>query len=179
MTEDEKLDRVVCGLKPRAKVQVKLQDPLTFEEAVRMVETVDQMLFQSKTNRINTLPQVSTAPSSLYNQLDPMEVDLQTAQLNLPKLSKDLCEECRGNAYASGVASQDTSQENVLRNKKTEGGSHRWPRPREERIVDDYAPSDPMAHRNILKTNSENVASPMNLADYDYQEPMNPSNPNY
>ena len=41
ITEDEKLDRFVRGLKTRTRNQVNLEDPETFEEACRLAEAID------------------------------------------------------------------------------------------------------------------------------------------
>lgn len=70
ISEDEKLDRYVRGLKPRTRKEVDLRDPSTFAEAVRIAERLDTTMDRVFQRPANPAPRRNDGPSPMeINQL--------------------------------------------------------------------------------------------------------------
>ena len=68
MTEDEKVDKFIRGLKEKTRQEVDIRDPKTLDEAIRIADRYDSISFQSHRRQ---LPRISTQRSSAT----PMELD--------------------------------------------------------------------------------------------------------
>ncbi len=54
ISEGEKMDRFIRGLKPQVQREVEIRDPQTFDEAVRMAERIDAVEFRMRQRYIPT-----------------------------------------------------------------------------------------------------------------------------
>lgn len=48
MTEDEKMDRYSRGLKPEARKEVELRDPLNLKETMKLSKRINNISFSAK-----------------------------------------------------------------------------------------------------------------------------------
>lgn len=83
LTDEEKLDRYVRGLKPATRREVEVRDPTTFDEAARIAERYDQISFQRNRVRMEGF--------GSEQMTVPMELGAITYEDGLPKnkLSQD------------------------------------------------------------------------------------------
>jgi Ty3 transposon capsid-like protein/Zinc knuckle len=79
LTDTSKLDKFICGLKPKTRIEVELRDPKTPDEAYRLADRFDRIAYGYKDT---FLPSTSTAinqhnSSSIWddNSREPMQID--------------------------------------------------------------------------------------------------------
>lgn len=68
MTEEEKVDKFIRGLKDRTRQEVDIRDPKSLEEAIRIADRFDAISFQSHRKQIQKIPYQRSNPT-------PMELD--------------------------------------------------------------------------------------------------------
>jgi len=86
MSEDEKLDRYIRGLKTRTRGQVELKEPQTFDEACRMAELIDvtiDRLYSGSNYSRSTYPQ-----KPRRNGPEPMDINAVSDRKEKPKFKK-------------------------------------------------------------------------------------------
>lgn len=84
MTEDEKIDRFVRGLKDRIRQEVDLREPGTLDKAISLADRYDAMLFRASKNDREFRPARSYAPKATAAApaapADPDAMDIDSLQ---------------------------------------------------------------------------------------------------
>lgn len=81
MTEDEKVDKFVRGLKDRTRQEVDIRDPRTLDEAVRIADRYDSISFQAHKKATSKAVVQRTGPTPM--ELDAVRMqEYQRANLN-------------------------------------------------------------------------------------------------
>jgi Retrotransposon gag protein/Zinc knuckle len=75
MTDEERLDRFLSGLKPEILNLVELREPASFADAVRIAETVDQICHRPGDRLVHHGYRQPWINSSLSHSAVPMEID--------------------------------------------------------------------------------------------------------
>ena len=73
ITDDEKLDRFIRGLKPNVREKVEIENPSTMDEAASLAERIDTITYRQRTPAYH--PIIRTPPTTNDNGAIPMELD--------------------------------------------------------------------------------------------------------
>ena len=122
ITDEEKLDKFLCGLKRKTREQVELKEPATFDEAVRLAERFDTLAWHYGDG------DTPTATATTYSGPAPMQLgSVITAPLTVTKtrLTPALREQLRkeGKCYYCREAGHMLAN-CPLRNKTTQPNGH-------------------------------------------------------
>jgi Retrotransposon gag protein/Zinc knuckle len=99
LTDMQKLDKFIRGLKPKTRVEVELRDPRTPDEAYRLADRFDRIVYGY---RDSFLPSMNYGKSHADNRGEPMQIDymgvdpVETQRINvqafIPKQRRQLSE---------------------------------------------------------------------------------------
>jgi hypothetical protein len=87
------LDKFIRGLKPRTRIEVELKDPKTIDEALRLADRYDTIVYQSKNGTYDSswprLPTKKQEKQEDDNRGEPMQLDAMAPKKNDKKKKKD------------------------------------------------------------------------------------------
>lgn len=75
MTEEEKVDKFIRGLKDRTRQEVDIQDPKTLEHAIRLADRYDSISFQSQRKQIQKVHRNIATPMEIDNVNTRRKID--------------------------------------------------------------------------------------------------------
>jgi hypothetical protein len=78
MTKTQILDKFIRGLKPKTRIEVELRDPKTTEEAFRLADRFDRIVYGAKSNSFLTqnYNRYASTPNTSLDYGEPMQIDI-------------------------------------------------------------------------------------------------------
>ena len=83
LSQTQILDKFICGLKPKTRIEVELRDPKTPDEAYRLADRFDRIVYGAKSTTFLTQNYNRYSPTSNSTYGEPMQID--ALQLRRPK----------------------------------------------------------------------------------------------
>jgi Retrotransposon gag protein/Zinc knuckle len=117
LSQTQILDKFIRGLKPKTRIEVELRDPKTPDEAYRLADRFDRIVYGVKSTSFLTqnynryTPTANASPNANYGE--PMQIDMfrprQTGSRNLQRLrAQGLCFTCKKPGHIAANCPSET-----------------------------------------------------------------------
>jgi len=117
LSQTQILDKFIRGLKPKTRIEVELRDPRTPDEAYRLADRFDRIVYGTKNTSFLTQNYNRYTPTSnaIMDYSDPMQIDTirprQIGRSNIQQLrTQGLCFTCKKPGHIAVNCPKETGQ---------------------------------------------------------------------
>lgn len=134
LSQTQILDKFICGLKPKTRIEVELRDPQTAEEAYRLGDRFDRIVYGVKTTNFlaqNYNHYTPTSDSAISGSGEPMQIDsLRPRRMgptrDLQQLrSQGLCFNCKKPGHIAANCPKNPAEYTSNKGRNPESGKVR------------------------------------------------------